>query len=109
MFAGQQLSPAAMERLEQRAQASHGLLEGTVVLGDLQRMQNTCPNPQPLSRILTTSSGTVPAAPPSFSRPPPSSQRRVDLVERDIDILVDICHRRQRQYSQLKRGEKGPF
>lgn len=41
--------------------------------------------------------------------PPPSSQRRVDLLEEDIDTLVDICHQRQREYSQLKRGEKGPF
>lgn len=54
LFARQRLSPAAMERLEQQAQATQGLLQGTVVPGDLQRMQYTCPNRQPLPGILPT-------------------------------------------------------
>ena len=123
LFAGQRLSPEAMECLEQSSQATQGLLEGTVVPGDLQQMQYTSSNLRAPPRTLPTPSDTLLAAPPSFSQPPLSSelpplssqmpllssQARVDLTERDLDILIDICHQRQREYSQFKRGGKGPF
>lgn len=34
---------------------------------------------------------------------------RVNLREQDLNILIDICHQRQQEYSQLKRREKESF
>ena len=69
LFPGPRLSTEALKQLEQQSEATQHLLQGTVVPGDLQQMQNS----------LTTVPAPLGAAPAPFhalpAAPPPSSQR----------------------------------
>ena len=112
---GPRLSPEAVERLEQQSQATRHLLQRTAVPGDLRRMHAAssiaAEHPQDRLQPITRPSGQ-----PADFRPASAELEEAPCLQpaswpdgQDLDGVVDICHRRQQEHSQLKRGGKGRF